>query len=923
MLSDIELDRLFAQWNTPEAGRRLIREIRAIGPVRKLQGRMDTVRTRFISKKMARALYAESRTVELPAIQLHEHDKSTIELWPQPCTFDLMVQSMKSGRTRVQHTPDLFLITETGFVIKELREEARLLGYAAERPHHFYKDEQGRWHYLPAEEHCAKLGIEYRLVSADEHPRIFLANLAFLEDYNLETTLAAPPDEANRLVKLLDDRGYIPHLELVHQHGFKADHIFQFVLNETVYVDLHTTRLDLVDDLLIYRDKVVARATELFNEPALKNLPESALVLRSGTRFLYEKRPFEVVMVGTTEVIVRDEAGASLHLPLQLVEDLFKRQMLISTDQTAIQKEYDLDTVVTNKKQLEIALQRRDALQGTQSHYSKRTFQRWRQQAAGLPQPQDQLLALMPDVGSNRSSRLPDLITKLAEKVVKEHHNVVTKPSIQATYLHFVNRCDEAGLTPMSRSSFYEWIKRKEDIKKREGRRMAYQKAAIPLIHDYDQPVHGVLPHQVVYIDHTVVNILLKGRHIENLGKPILTIAVDGALSMARAFYLSYHPAGLEATFMVLRDYVRRHGCLPRTLVLDNGKEFHSESLKLFCSLFGIDIRWRRRSMPRDSTLVERLLGVVESEVISSLEGNSIALKDPRMLSSSHNPNKHIKWTLPALHGAIDHFLFEVHAKRIHPRFGVTPLDHEKRLILEHGAREHRMVRYDKIFRLLTSTQPGTPTREIDRRRGVFVDGRYYWNPKLALTKSREKAEVRVEMWNAQVVYVCFRDEWLVAQARDGGPLNGRFRYEVQIQKREESRAKINAAQRAKSSPAVANKKTALWKPEIWDDRLREQSVEAYYLYERLGMVEALPEAKNPSGLEITPLSKPISVLNALQSIAAEPDETERETRGAESKGTRIRPKKHGPAESEPANEASPPSDEQESVEAPLDADYF
>src|SRR5262245_9769863 len=139
MLSDIELEKLFAQLKTPEAGRQLIRRLRADGPVRDVQGRMDAVRTRFISKKMGRALYAESRTVELPAIVLREHDKQTLELWPQPCQLDLSIEGLR-GRTRLQHVPDLFLVTEQGFVMEEWREEARLLRLAAERPHHFLKD---------------------------------------------------------------------------------------------------------------------------------------------------------------------------------------------------------------------------------------------------------------------------------------------------------------------------------------------------------------------------------------------------------------------------------------------------------------------------------------------------------------------------------------------------------------------------------------------------------------------------------------------------------------------------------------------------------------------------------------------------------------------------------------------------------------
>ena len=157
MLTDSELDQQFAELKTPESGRQLIRQIRTDGPVRILQGRMDTVRTRYISKKMERALYAESRTVELPAIVFREYDKNTLELWPQPCKIDLLLRGTTGATTRLQHTPDLFLITNEGFEVEEWREERRLQRLAEERPHHFHKDQSGIWHYTPAEEHFREL----------------------------------------------------------------------------------------------------------------------------------------------------------------------------------------------------------------------------------------------------------------------------------------------------------------------------------------------------------------------------------------------------------------------------------------------------------------------------------------------------------------------------------------------------------------------------------------------------------------------------------------------------------------------------------------------------------------------------------------------------------------------------------------------
>src|SRR5690606_8241031 len=186
MLSDAALEQHLVALKTPSAGRALVRKIRASGPVRDLQGRMDGVRTRFISRKMERALYAESRTCEFPALFMREYDPQTLEIWPQPCQLDLVVHGLKA-RTRVQHTPDLFLVCESVLVIEEWRTEERLRMLADKRPQHFYKDEHHQWHYIPAEEYLEPLGIKYRLRSANEHPLDFISNLHFLEDYSKET----------------------------------------------------------------------------------------------------------------------------------------------------------------------------------------------------------------------------------------------------------------------------------------------------------------------------------------------------------------------------------------------------------------------------------------------------------------------------------------------------------------------------------------------------------------------------------------------------------------------------------------------------------------------------------------------------------------------------------------------------------------
>lgn len=851
MLSDEELEQHMSALQIPPAGRALARKIRRDGPERELRGRMDCVRVRHISRKMGgRALYAESRTVEFPGIYIREFDPQTLEIWPQPCKFDLHVHGQK-GATRLQHTPDLFLVREDGLLIEEWRTEKRLMRLSSERPEHFYKDQGGHWHYEPVEEYVKSLGIEYRLRSADEHPVTFLSNLAILEDFTLESTPPVPADELKRLQAFMREHKRVEHVRLVTEHGFKAEHVLQAVLQKDVFVDLHQTALRDFTNLLIYENEHVARADELLHAYAVNERGglSAAMTLAPGARFSYDSVPYEILMVGGTEVVVKNNKGLASRLPTNLVQELFSQAQIKQLQGVSLPSPIGTvsDGEVLNVRGLQQAVQKLSALTSPESSHglSTRTIQRAKAKVAGLTSVQDQLMALAPGTGGNHKSKLPGEVTDQALKVLKEVFNTAEAPTVDAAYRHHVKGCTDLELKPMSRWGFYKLAKREKDIRAREGKRQAYQQEPIPFYLDYGHPVHGVLPHEVCYCDHTIMNVMLRGMDNQNLGKPTLTLMMDGALSMPRALFLSFQPAGVHTVMMCLRDYARRHGRLPRVLVLDNGKEFHSNALQLFCELFKIQIRWRRRSKPRDSTIVERAIGATETEVIAQLKGNSIALKDPRLVSSTHNPEKHIEWTLPALHGALNHYLFEIHPKRVHPRFGISPCEKEEQLTLYGGARGHLMVRFDQVFKLLTAPYSEQPTRKLDPLRGIYVDGTYHWTHDFKGVPAGTALPVRVEPWNAEVIYVEVNKRWVVARARGAPHLTGRHRYELELQIREERRRRNALATADKSSPEIASQSVRLWSPSEWDPRLREQQVEAYVLYSTLGMTEVMQEGVN------------------------------------------------------------------------------
>lgn len=846
MLTDAEVEQMFTQLRTPEAGRRLVRDIRANSPVRKQQHVMSGVRTRFISRKMnGRALYAESRTCELPGVYIREFDGATLEMWPQPCELSLEIPGERRGRTRVLHTPDLFVISDDGFVIEERREEERLLTLAAKFPHRYYKDTQGRWHYRQAEEHLGKLGIRYLLRSADEHPRTFLSNLELLADYSLETTPLVPAAEVQRLRLLLEQELKVAHLDLIEDHGFSADHVFQCLLSGDAYVNLYETLLSDTLELQIFKDQYTALAVHFV---ATSARPGNVLDIVQGALIEYAGARLKVALVGKERVtLVDSDSGEISELELSLVRRLHQGRLLSHAGFSPDDDQMAFDMVLSNRALIKAAKRLEQLAMGESSGLSRRTLQRLKSAVANKDTPQERLRALAPKVGGNRSARLPQETYDVANEVLQASYNTPEKPTISAAFSHYVAACSKRNVLTMSRASFYRWTLPKTNTLAREGRRRDYQVSPIPLTFDWGSPVHGVLPHEVAYCDHTPMNVMLRGKRIPNLGKPTLTLMVDGAVAGARAFSISFRPPGVHAVFQCLRDYVRRHACLPRILVLDNGAEFHSRDLLEFCKIFNVTIRWRRSAKPRDSGVIERSLGVVEQELLQQLEGNSVHLKNPREVSPSHHPEKRIRWTLASLHGSLDYYLFDVHANRIHPRLGISPLEEEARLNAELGKRAHRLVRYDQEFKLLTSPHPRIAKRRVDPIRGVFVEGVYYWHE--AFNDARffraTHAEVRLELWRADVVYVCYRDRWHVARARGSVGLEGRFRPELAIQNREERIEAKRRAQRDKTTPQTSTKRVRLWDYSNWDEEAREALMEEHRLYHRLGMTEALPQAAN------------------------------------------------------------------------------
>lgn len=858
----------------PAEGRAYVQACIDAGPSRPVQARRGNTLVRFKTRKRDATLMLESRTGEFPAAVLMDRDPDIHAFYDQPQPVELFVTN-QNGRvlSRLWYHPDFLVAHKSALIVREYRDEAALVERMAKNPYQFYLDAQANWHYRAAEEKFQKFGLRYEIISNRTLPANLVLNERFLEDYLRGDAPAVRPDITERLRSLVAQRRFVGFRELLDTHEFTADDIFKSVADEIVYVDLARDRLDATDDLHVFVDEVTCRAHQAVRASAQETpLPiPGQLLLRTGTKLIFGGKTFTVLLAGERDVSVRDEHGEISSLALETIRQMNGLKLLEGDGLTCTTDIKQLAHI--SSEELGRALERLNAVQQNDtSKTSARSLARYRQIVDCAGNDLDAVLALVDSqrLRGNRSARLAETVEELAQRAIEMRFNAPEKPPKKGAYAQYVALCEQwaqekgEAVTPMSFSTFCKRCNDHESIPKREGKRAAYQKSVIAQVVEVVYPVHGVRPHEVCYIDHTVANLATVGPDGTELGKPTLTVAVDGNTAHPRALVLSYDPPSTWTVLLVLRDYVRRHGRLPRILSVDNGKEFHSKELELFARLYGIDIRYRAPGMPRGGAMVERLLGATEQEVIAHMEGNTRQMKDPRLVTKSVNPFRRAVWTLTAAYFALEEYLFTIRPNRIHSALGMTPNEYEQRRLQETGARTHRLTAFDENLMLLTCPHAARKYHKVDPRRGIWADGQWYRHPDMDVLKKGEKVEVRVEPWSFSVIYVYVRDHWVAAVGSGSRAYAGRHRREVSIARRAERRRALDAANKDGLSRKVLKSTERLWTPEHYDPRINAQQREMKHLFTRLGMTTALPlpaEACMEAGL-----SAPASVASALPS---------------------------------------------------------
>jgi putative transposase len=371
--------------------------------------------------------------------------------------------------------------------------------------------------------------------------------------------------------------------------GVTVDHLYSLIGAGSVHVDLHAEPLAEPARVRLYRDAETARAYLVVkHETSADRVPAPRLVdLSGGTRVQWDGRPWMIANVGEHETTLIGDGGQIVQLQTAVLETLISCGKLtgLPVAELGLSPEARSRFTAASPEDLREANRRYEAIRPRLSgdapsgHVPLRTIRhwmrRWQQATQAFGRGFIGLLPRRADRG-RRGRKLPENTIALMHEFIRNGYETLKQKRKSAVYAEFVRECERQHVMAPSYKTFAAEVNhrpRVEQIRRRQGPRAAYSHQPFHWELTQTTPRHGDRPFEIGHIDHTELDIeLVCADTGQNLGRPWLTILMDAYSRRFLALYLTFDAPSYRSAMMVLRECVRGHGRLPRTIVVDGGQ---------------------------------------------------------------------------------------------------------------------------------------------------------------------------------------------------------------------------------------------------------------------------------------------------------------------------------------------------------------
>lgn len=782
----------------PDA-RQIIQNIRTSPPSRNVQGGRGNVCARYPSGKMGHTVQAESHTLELPGIYQYEHDDNTLEFYDQPPKITLKWVAASGRRTGIWHTPDFFVIRRDGIGWEEWKKEEELKELSVKQPNRYVRNTDGSWHCPPGEEFSAKFGLSYRICSSKEINWVSHDNLVFLEDYLLEDCPDVEPAKTEVVYRLFDGKTHLLLCDLLEhpEPPIDADVIYGMIARRQLLCDLQDERLCNPERVRVFRDTAAAEAYRLFrSKQSVRQMLNAEIAFQTGTQLTWDSRAWQVVNTGSHEIAIKSDDNKLITLSLVEFERLLIDGQIQPVKADAVQANpAEALLLGARKEDLKEANRRQGIIEPflsgapvTRGEVCERTIFNYLAdyRAAELTYGNG-YVGLLPKhkKKGRRDARLPEAVLALMQEVITTRYENLRSPRPWAVYGKFVSIAEERLIPKVSFKTFLKYIRARpqvEQTRKREGSSAAYQVSGFYWVLEQTTPRHGSRPFEIGHIDHTELEIeLISSKSGLNLGRPWLTLFIDAYTRTVLAFHISFEKPSYRACMMVIRECVRHHGRLPQFIVSDRGAEFQSTYYQSLLAVLKRTQKYRPPKQPRFGSVIERLFGVSQSQLVHNLRGNTKLMRDVRKVTKAVNPKTLAVWTLPDFLILFEGWLRTCYELQPHPALGMSPRDAMTHGMRMAGQRKFKLIPYDSMFELITCPTTVKGRAKVDSARGVKVNYLNYWND--AFRRSgvvNTRVAVRYDPYNAGIVYAYVGGQWITCISEHYHVFNGRTVMEVQ-----------------------------------------------------------------------------------------------------------------------------------------------
>ena len=761
----------------PERGRLYVRRAFLDGPTRRVQASRGNLCSRFPSQKVGRVVQAESLT-ELAVVLEAEHNAEIAALLDQPPRIQVHYRLADGRRQPYWQTPDFLIISQASFRLVQCKTEQELQELSTANPDRWLKAPGGRWRFPPGEVAAQDLGFEFEVFSDADIRPAYTANLSYLSRYLCSASEGVDPAAAADIRRLLSERPGATILELI-DDGVAADDLYRMIATGIAYVNLEQDRLADTDRTRVFPDRTRYDLWQALHAQQPGSYPAFSLAGACG--------------VALPSVAQRDDVPA---LVLGMLSTVSVEAAAVAVDRWHMVK----PVVCDGKSIKEVA---------KACGIPVRTFRRWCANARNeLVRGGQGVMGLIPrdEHRGNRNPRLSSNHEALLARVLDDDDrdrrdgdddreesgaDDARNRSISDLYGEYCQAAEADGFTPCAYTTFVERFRRlasERRTRRRRGDKAAAAEAPFVWWIEWLTPPHGQYPWDIVHIDHTLVDLVIRlGTLKPQRIRAWLTVVFCAYSRTVLGFEISFDPPSNSSIMMALRDCVRRHGRLPYTIVVDRGAEFESVWFELFCAQYWIIKKSRPAGQPRFGSPIERFFGTTNTQFFHALKGNTKLLRNPRTMTPEVDPHRHAVWTLPMLIGALEKYFFDVYPNQPHPALGQTPQEAYERGLQLTGARVHRVVEYDNDF--LISTLPSAPRRGgtakvQDNGKGIEINGILYWHDAFRTQALKgTRVPVRIDPFDVSVVFAWRPDQkiWLRCVSQHRRLFRGRSWKEIRI----------------------------------------------------------------------------------------------------------------------------------------------